>query len=421
VLVVAILFLANAQSLRAEDVIEFVSGSQVTGTVKRIDKAAKQVTFETKIGSRVLTRTYAYARIHAVVYRGRRYVITPKDKKAPGGSLPNNTAKSKAAIDALIEQTGSTPPAWYAETPLEYPDTLDLKWPMPAPKGWNNRRNVGQYIWDVINPNPSKWRSGVKLLHHLVLVHKDNKATLQRVMQALGGMYFRFFQDYARAAFWLKRSAAGAPAAIQMQIAECYFRLGNKKAALAMIDRRRLFSGAIKLLGDAGEKDQAVSFAESYVKAGGQAQIGYLLAGDACRLAGDHRQAIAYYQKTLDAPGRGKKGKIDQTRSRAQASMQAIQLFDRSDVKRVPDGVYRASSRGYEDPVQVEVSVANHTITSVRVIKHREKQFYSSLTDVPAKIIKKQSVQGVDSTSRATITGEAIINATAKALAEAAR
>ena len=40
---------------------------------------------------------------------------------------------------------------------------------------------------------------------------------------------------------------------------------------------------------------------------------------------------------------------------------------------------------------------------------------------VPAQIIAKQGVKGVDATSRATITGEAIINATAKALAQGAK
>jgi uncharacterized protein with FMN-binding domain len=38
------------------------------------------------------------------------------------------------------------------------------------------------------------------------------------------------------------------------------------------------------------------------------------------------------------------------------------------------------------------------------------------MTDTPAKIIAKQSVQGIDATSNATITSEAIINATAKVL-----
>jgi uncharacterized protein with FMN-binding domain len=53
----------------------------------------------------------------------------------------------------------------------------------------------------------------------------------------------------------------------------------------------------------------------------------------------------------------------------------------------------------------------------VKVTRHREKQYYSSLTDTPAKILKRQGVAGIDATSSATITSEAIINATAKALA----
>ena len=43
------------------------------------------------------------------------------------------------------------------------------------------------------------------------------------------------------------------------------------------------------------------------------------------------------------------------------------------------------------------------------------------MTDTPEKILAKQSVKGVDATSSATITSEAIINATAKALAQGAK
>ncbi|MDA1162559.1 MAG: FMN-binding protein, partial [Planctomycetota bacterium] len=56
-------------------------------------------------------------------------------------------------------------------------------------------------------------------------------------------------------------------------------------------------------------------------------------------------------------------------------------------------------------------------IKSVTVTRHREKQYYSSLTDTPRKILARQGVAGIDATSSATITSEAIINATAKALA----
>jgi uncharacterized protein with FMN-binding domain len=68
--------------------------------------------------------------------------------------------------------------------------------------------------------------------------------------------------------------------------------------------------------------------------------------------------------------------------------------------------------------VSVEVVVEAGKLKKVAVVKHTEKQFYSSVEDVPAQIIAKQGVKGIDATSRATITAEAIINATAKALAE---
>jgi len=69
----------------------------------------------------------------------------------------------------------------------------------------------------------------------------------------------------------------------------------------------------------------------------------------------------------------------------------------------------------------VAVTVRNHRITNVKVTRHVEKQYYSSLTDIPNQIIAKQSVRGIDATSSATITAEAIINAVAKALVQATR
>jgi uncharacterized protein with FMN-binding domain len=99
-------------------------------------------------------------------------------------------------------------------------------------------------------------------------------------------------------------------------------------------------------------------------------------------------------------------------------SIEAIRLFELTDVAKVADGKYRASSLGYEGPIEVEVEVRAGRIEAVRITDHKEKQFYSALRDVPEQIIKKQGVRGVDATSRATITAEAVINATAKALAK---
>ena len=67
----------------------------------------------------------------------------------------------------------------------------------------------------------------------------------------------------------------------------------------------------------------------------------------------------------------------------------------------------------------IAVSVGGGRIEKVEVTDHKEKQFYSAITDTTQQIVEKQSLKDVDTTSRATITSAAIVNATAKALADA--
>ena len=66
----------------------------------------------------------------------------------------------------------------------------------------------------------------------------------------------------------------------------------------------------------------------------------------------------------------------------------------------------------------MSVVVQGGRIDSIRVTRHKEKQFYTALTDTPAQIVAKQSLR-VDATTGATVTSEAVISATAKALAGA--
>jgi len=174
---------------------------------------------------------------------------------------------------------------------------------------------------------------------------------------------------------------------------------------------------SIKLWADLGEVDKALRIAESLAE-GRSPDEAYLYAGDACRLAGRFPEALQYYRKVLAVPPTER---TERNQKRARASVEAIELFELSDVSRIPDGTYRASSLGYEAPIAVEVVVRDRRLAAVRVASHREKQFYSALSDTPAKILAKQGVKGVDATSGATITSEAILNATAKALAGAAK
>lgn len=403
----------------AADMIEFLNGTKISGTIIKINKAERLITIDAAVAGRTFTKQYDYKIIHAVTYRGKRYEFNPMPNNAPG-SPSSRTLRSRAEVEKLVNDAGRTPPDWFDQTPVEYPKTLDLSWPQPAPKGWNNQKNIGQYIWDIINPNPGRWRSGVRLMHHLLAVHKDDPALQIRIMQSLGAMYFRFFQDYARAAFWWKNASVRSGTSDGIALAECYWRLGNKSMAEALLGSGRLYPGMVKLYGEMGNRQKALQVAEAYVRAGGDAQQVYLLAGDACRKAGDHRSAVQYYEKVLTTQNARNEDYDKRAKERARDSLEAIRLFDQFDLGQVAEGTYTASSPAYNGDLEVRVEVAANRIESVEVTRHSEKQFYSAITDTTAQIIEKQSVNGVDATSRATVTSVAIVNATAKALATGA-
>lgn len=404
--------------IAAADTVELLSGAKVTGEITARDQ--RSITFNTVIGSRTYTRNYPIEKIHAVVIDGNREMLNAKSEADPTPSAGNG--RTQADIEALINKVGRATPEWWDSVSLACPRTLDLSWPMPPPKGWNNQKNVGQYVWDVVNPNPSKWHEGVRLMHHLLVVNQAKPETRRRVMNRLGRMYHDLLQDYPRAAFWWRQAGVdrGSQASLAgVHLAECYWKLGNKRMALDLLTKIPPHFAMIKLWADMGETDRAIAMAEANTR-GAYADIAYIYAGDACRVAGQYQQALQYYQKLLAMPLSGPGWKrVQRNQQRARANVEGIRLFDMLDPSRVPDGTYQASSLGFKGQVHVAVSVAGGRIEQVRVTQHQEKQFYSALTDTPRKIIQKQGVKGVDATSSATITSEAIINATAKALARA--
>lgn len=434
------------------DVVELLSGSKIEGQVTKIDRDAREITVTHTMAGRAFTRIYPYDRIHAITMNDKRYVLNEMQAEAAGATNKPSTSsgskspvgvssaasrdiaaskgRSAAEVQALIDQQGSTPPDWYDATPLNYPATLDLTWPEPVYGPWNAQRNMGQYIWDVLNPNPGKWKEGTKLLHHLLEVNKDKPQTVQRIMDTLGRFYHNLLEDYARAAFWWQKAGVHKPnsrfpGSVPL-LAECYYRLGNKPMAVELLRQLEKTSGQfalIKAWADMGEPQHAIELAEGYARAAPPlAAICYMYAGDACRTNGLYDRAIQYYEKALKSPAIGQQAKrIERERLRAAASLEAIRLFELAEVTKVPDGVYEASSLGYAGPLYVAVTVRGGRMIEVKVTRHEEKQFYSALNETTAKIVQKQGVKGVDATSSATLTSEAIINATAKALAGAAR
>ena len=410
-----------ACAANAADLVEFLSGAKARGTVKEIRKADKEFDLEVQLGQRKLVRTYTFDQVHAVTIKGKRYVLNRPVRVGEGsGDARSGALRTRDQVLDLIDSVGRTPPDWYDSTKLDYPKTLDLGWPLKPPtKGWNNKKNVGQYKWDIINPNPGRWRSVVRLIHKTMSLHKDQPALLRRDMKTLGEMYFELFQDYPRAAFWLRQAKVRLPEPQSIHLAECYWRLGNKQMVLQVLNARKLPTNAIKLLGVIGQPDRAGKLAEAFGRGYPDlAREPYLLAGDAYRLAERHQRVVEFYEKVL-VLGQARNENYQKIYAgRARESIAAIRLFDKANVSKVSDGSYRASSTGYNGAVQVEVKVAAGKIEAVRVTKHREKQFYAALTDTPNQILKKQSVKQIDATSRATITSQAIVNATAQALAK---
>ncbi|WP_202921801.1 FMN-binding protein [Anatilimnocola aggregata] len=434
-----VLLVATFTSLAtAADVIELLSGAKVTGEIVLRDD--KNVYIKAILSGVTFNRTYALSSVHAITTTdGTRTVINEKGAapaKGPitksvspkvAGTRPGVSTKqqgTRAELDALIEREGRAPPEWFEATPLNYPQTLNLAFDQPAPmSGWNNQKNVTQFLWDIVNPNPNRWKEGVRLMHHLLTMHKDDKDKSERIMLTLAGMYHNLHEDYARSAFWYRAAGVERDPTKSQQfmansatLAECYWKLGYPAEAVKLMVRTPSTYAQIKLLGDMGETDQAIKqLQHSFTQ---QPEVAYLAAGDVCHVAGRYREALNYYQKLLDLPVPAKpNNRLVKNRARASANVAAIKAFELFDLSKVADGDYQSASQGYEGPVEVKVSVSGGKITTVAVTNHREKQFYSAISDTPRKIIAKQTVRGIDTTSHATITSEAIVNATAKALA----
>ena len=219
--------------------------------------------------------------------------------------------RTRAEVEALINKMGGGQPDWWESVELRYPKTLDLSWPVRLPRGtrWNANKNVGQFIWDVINPNPSRWREGVKLVNHVMILNKNDSAKVQRSLNTLGRMFHDLLEDWARAAFWWRKNIEMGGWADSVKLAHCYWELGNKEMAvevLTEIERNyRSDAAMIRLWGEIGEVDKALKLAKSDARFGMAEEL-YLAAGDVSRQAGRYAEAIAYYEKVMAQPNRGR-------------------------------------------------------------------------------------------------------------------
>ncbi len=345
--------------------------------------------------------------------------------------LPANAVESamvtrtQAEVDKLIQSGGSTKPEWLEAVKLNFPPTLQLHWEKPQNKEpWTPNKYLSQYVWSVINENSGRWREGLRLLYHVYDLNKDDPEKSKQTMKAIARNYQFLQLDPLRAAYWWRKSEiekTGDPSDV-VELADCFLKLGNKdfpRTILVAVDKDESRHGeTIKLWTDMGDYDKALAVAKVKAEEDTNPDIAFLMAGETCRKMGKPMEAIDYFQKVLSMDDKKAGRDIKQSKSRARASMEAVKLYDTLDLAKIADGTYASESTGYSGIVSVAVTVKSNKIESSKVVKHTEKQYYGSLTETPAKIIQKQTVKGIDTFTGATITSEAIINATAKALAK---
>ena len=325
--------------------------------------------------------------------------------------------RTRQELLALIEKAGETKPDWWNRVPLEYPETLDLSFPAEPGGDWDTRKNVGQYMWSIINENPSRFEQGTKFMHYVLRINQDEPDVARRSMQQLGHCYHDLLQDWARAAYWKRKAGV-----TDVTLANCYWQLGNKQMAVEILNRVRFdysrYGSSIKQWSDMGELDRALQLART---SAGYRDWGaaYRAAGDAYRKHSRYEEAIENYRKVLAVQSISEENLIlKHNQDHAGVTIDNIRLFETFDIDKVKEGTYRDSCPAYNGDLVVSVTVEKRRISSVKVLEHQEKQFFSSLTDMPAKIIAAQDFRNVDATTGATVTADAITNAVARALSQ---
>ena len=340
----------------------------------------------------------------------------PTAPPAASGSGP--AQQSASAIKAIIQKAGKGLPDWWDSVKLDYPHTLDLPGANRVP-GWQPKINLGAYFFTIVTPHPSRWKPGIKLLHHVVDVRKNDPMRQGEATGMLANYYLRYLEDYPRAAYWNLQSArsGGRPTLHGVVgLAECYWLMGNRQMAASLLTQYGLHtrpsSPGVKLWSEMGQADRALKLAMSLARMA--PDVGYLVVGNLHRRNGKYDNAMEYYSEAAATQNPKGHGKLN--RQRARECLEAVKLYKTLDISKVADGTHRGVSASYRGPLTVEVAVAGGRITSARVMKHKDDIFFTSITKMPEKIVRKQSVERLDAVSGATVTCEAIVNAATKAL-----
>ena len=142
--------------------------------------------------------------------------------------------------------------------------------------------------------------------------------------------------------------------------------------------------------------------------------------GDVHAAKGDNDKAVEHYGKAMEWYGKARPRYGHHLLPRRVAKVQAkLDLLGKEslDISSLRDGVYHGQSLGYGTPVHAAVTVKGGRITDIQ-LRHEEKIEQGATKSVPKQIIERQSL-AVDAVTGATITVQAIVEATSRALSRA--
>ena len=148
--------------------------------------------------------------------------------------------------------------------------------------------------------------------------------------------------------------------------------------------------------------------------------------GDISRRKGAYERAKEAYQRArrsyeLASQQKGKPGWYVANMKKNMRRMKFLmKICDVGSLKvsELKAGAYTSRVDGFDGPIRVRVTIADGKITKVDITKHKESIPLDSLSEIPRRIIEKQSLS-VDTITGATVTSVAVMGAVLTALEQA--
>ncbi|PCJ61240.1 MAG: hypothetical protein COA79_06575 [Planctomycetota bacterium] len=381
---------------------------------KIIEEKNGRVKFKVEIDKASVTKYFDISNVRYYKINGKKVKAGSLEKKVKKVAVP--TLKlSEEEINLLVEDMGTTSTDWYNSIELNYPKTMLTKW--EKYRGWNNQKVPNHYKMDIINPNEERWKEGTKFFHYLVRVNDDNKDGLIKSLNELASCYGDLLLDFPRGIYWFKKSLSLRNSyPIRTSLAYYYWKLGSKSLATKTLHRIKVdhtkYGSLIRLLTNMKEYERAIKLKKRRMRR--WPGTTRLALAQLFRKKNELEKSIDHLNQILELKSRNK-NRYKKIKILAKENLMAIQRYQKIEKNKLPDGIYYGSSLGFDEKsLTVEVKIKDNKFTSIIVKDHKEKQFYSSLVDIPSQILKSQSLQSVDAISGATLTSDAILNATIK-------